>query len=150
MKYFIQSIIVVVCLFVASTFCYSQSPEVTDHDLVHVAVEDYVLGLYEVSPERIARSVDTSLTKVGYYDHNGKAHNHAPMTYQQLYNLSSSWNKKGDKINEDSPKRIEIYEVNDKTAAAKLTAEWGIDFMHLCKVDGKWKIRHIMWQSDPK
>jgi len=51
---------------------------------------------------------------------------------------------------EESPRKIEIYEVHDKTASAKLTAMWGINFMHLYKADGKWKIINIMWQSAPK
>lgn len=145
----LQLLVFVLCL-TSSSIAYSQAPEVTDHDLVHAAVEDYVLGLYEVAPERIEKSVHTSLHKIGYYEYNGEAHNHVPMTYQQLYDLSARWNKKGDQVDEDTPKEIEIYEVHDKTASAKLTAKWGIDFMHLSKVDGTWKIMNIIWQSDPQ
>lgn len=122
----------------------------TDEQLIRAAIEDYVLGLYDVEPERIANSVDTSLHKIGYYDYNGESYHHVPMTYQQLYDLSSKWNEDGSQVNDDSPKSIEIYEIHDKTASAKLTAKWGIDFMHLSKVDGKWKIMNIMWQSPPK
>ena len=125
-------------------------PGVTDHDQVYAAIEDYVLGLYEVAPERIERSVHSSLHKIGYYEYNGEAYNHVPMTYQQLYDLAAKWNKAGDQVDDNSPKEIEIYEVHDKTASAKLTAKWGIDFMHLSKVDGRWKIMNIIWQSDPK
>lgn len=138
----------VVC---TATTTFSQSTETkTDRQLVHDAVEDYVLALYNVEPERIARSVDTLLHKIGYYDYKEKSYNHVPMTYQKLYDLSARWNEKGNQANSESPQKIEIYEVHDKTASAKLTAEWGIDFMHLCKVDGKWKIMNIMWQSPPK
>ena len=122
----------------------------TDLDYVRSAIEDYVLALYDVEPARIERSVDTTLRKIGYYDYDGKAYNNIPMTYQQLYDLSARWNKKGDQVNSESPKKIEIYEIHDKTASAKLTAEWGIDFMHLYKADGRWKIMNIMWQSAPK
>jgi len=123
----------------------------TDRELVKAAVEDYVLALYDVEPERIERSVDTTLHKIGYFDYDGEAYYHFPMTYQQLFDLSSTWNKDGKKANSESPKEIEIYEVYDKTASAKLTAEWGIDFMHLSKnADGNWKILNIMWQSDPE
>lgn len=122
----------------------------TDRELVHEAIEDYVLALYDVEPERIAKSVDPSLRKIGYYDYNGESYNHAPMTYQQLYDLSASWNAKGNQVTKESPRDIEIYEVHDRTASAKLTAKWGIDFMHLSKVNGKWKIMNIIWQSEPK
>ena len=122
----------------------------SNKEQVHAAIEDYVLGLYQVAPERIKRSVDTTLHKIGYYDYNGEAYNHVPMTYQQLYDLAGTWNKSGKEANADSPQKIEIYEVHDRTASAKLTAAWGIDFMHLSKVDGRWKIMNIMWQSPPK
>ena len=112
-----------------------------DQKAVYAAIEDYVLGLYEVAPERIARSVDTSLYKIGYYEYNSKSYDNALMTYEQLYSLSARWNKNGDQVDEDTPRKIEIYQVHDKTAAAKLTAKWGIDFMHLSKnKDGKWMI----------
>ncbi len=130
---------------------YSYSFGQTDRDLVTNAVEDYVLGLYDVAPERIARSVDTSLHKIGYFDYNGEAFYHVPMSFEKLYELSKTWNKNGDQANNESPVDIEIYEVNSKTASAKLTAVWGIDYMHLSKSkNGSWKIMNIMWQSDPE
>ena len=122
----------------------------SDRDLVFAAVEDYVLGLYEVSPERIARSVDSTLHKIGYYEYGGESYDHVPMTYNELYDLAGTWNSKGDQANDESIKEIIIYDVHDKTASAKLIAKWGIDFMHLSKVDGQWKIMNIMWQSPPK
>ena len=150
MKNLSQFLFLSVCLFYINTSSYAQDPGVTDHDLVHDAIEDYVLAFYEVSPDRIARSVDTLLSKIGHFEYEGKTYNNVAMTYQQLYDFSARWNKKGDNVNADSPKQIEIYEVHDKTASAKLTAEWGIDFMHLSKVGGSWKIMNILWQSNPQ
>jgi len=148
---FIRLAFVLFCFFSMYTSSYSQNEIVkTDHQLVFDAIEDYVLALYDAEPDRVARSVDTSLHKIGYYDYDGKDYNHVPMTYQQLYDLSAKWNSNGKQANDQSPKKIDIYEVNDKTASGKLTAQWGIDFMHLSKVDGQWKIMNIMWQSKPK
>ena len=42
-----------------------------------------------------------------------------------------------------------MYDVLNQTAAAKLTAMWGVDYMHLAKYDGKWKIVNILWQETP-
>ncbi len=72
------------------------------------------------------------------------------MTYKQLEKLSVSWNKTGKRTNENSPKKIIIFDVNSKTASAKLTAEWGIDLFHLAKVNKQWKIINVIWQSQPK
>lgn len=143
--------VALICLLPVSNLSQAQTTDMkSDRELVQAAVEDYVLGLYDAEPQRIERSVDTTLRKIGYYDYKGEAVNNAPMTYKQLYDLSATWNKDGKRANSDSPKKIEIYEVHDKTASAKLTAQWGIDFMHLYKADGRWKIMNIMWQSDPK
>jgi hypothetical protein len=31
----------------------------------------------------------------------------------------------------------------------KLTADWGTDYMHLAKMDGKWMIVNELWQIPP-
>ncbi len=49
----------------------------------------------------------------------------------------------------DAPKNVEVLDVLNQTASAKLTASWGIDYMHLAKYDGKWKIVQVLWQSPP-
>ena len=123
-----------------------------DHKNVKAAIENYVEGLYQVDSTRIVKSVDTTLRKLGYwYNPKDKAYmDNLPMTYNQLVRLSARWNKDGSRVNENSPKKIEIYDIDSKTASAKLTAEWGIDYFHLGKVNGEWKIFNIIWQSMPE
>ncbi len=123
-----------------------------DRKAVTAAITDYVEGLYLVDSTRIERSVDTTLRKLGYWYNNKekKYLDNLPMTYNKLVRLAARWNSDGDQVNEDSPKKIEIYDINSKTASAKLTAAWGIDYFHLGKVDGQWKIFNVMWQSMPK
>jgi hypothetical protein len=48
-----------------------------------------------------------------------------------------------------TPREIAILDVLDKTAVAKLTAQWGVDHFQLAKIDGKWMIKHILWQAHP-
>ncbi len=119
---------------------------------VKAAILDYVEGLYTADSTRIDKSVDTKLRKVGYWFHkkNKVYVDNSEMTFEQLSNLAARWNKSGKSANESSPKDIEIYEIYDKTASARLVAEWGIDFFHLAKVNGTWKIVNVMWQSPPK
>jgi hypothetical protein len=35
----------------------------------------------------------------------------------------------------------------DQTASAKLTAQWGIDYLLLARYDGRWMITHVLWQG---
>lgn len=121
-----------------------------DREAVRQAVLDYVEGIYNVQPERIERSVSPNLAKLGFYRpptetayRPGRS-----MAFQQLVEIAKTYNKEG-KLRKDAPKDIQIYDVLDQTATVKLTAEWGIDYMHLAKMDGKWMIINVLWQSHP-
>ena len=48
-----------------------------------------------------------------------------------------------------SPKEVQLLDVLDQTAAAKVTAYWGTDYLLLAKFDGQWMITHVLWQSPP-
>ena len=121
-----------------------------DREAVRQAVLDYVEGVYNVEPHRIERSVSPNLAKLGFYRPPAEtAYRPArAMAYQQLVEIAKNYNKEG-KLRKDAPKTIEIYDVLDQTATVKLTAEWGTDFMHLAKMDGKWMIVNVLWQSHP-
>ena len=123
-----------------------------DYKLVNTAIQDYVEGLYFVDSTKIDRSVDKKMRKIGYYySKKTKTYrDNLEMTHTQLSNLAARWNKDGKNVNKNSPKEIEIFDVNSKTASAKLTAQWGIDLFHLAKVNNQWKIVNVMWQSMPK
>lgn len=123
-----------------------------DYNDVKTAITDYVEGLYFVDSTKIDKSVDLKLRKVGFWYHpEKKAYvDNLEMTHAQLSKLAATWNKNGNRANDNSLKKIEIFDVNTKTASAKLTAEWGIDLFHLAKVNDKWKIVNVIWQSQPE
>jgi hypothetical protein len=118
---------------------------------VRAAVLDYVDAIYEVEPDRIERSVSKDLVKRGYWRESpDAAYEEFPMTYEQLHQLASHWNADGHLDTSTAVKEIVVLDVLDKTASAKLVADWGVDYMHLAKVDGRWMIKNIIWQSPPR
>ena len=126
------------------------TPGEDDEKAVHEACADYLYGIYEVDPKRIERSVHPELRKIGFGRWgDAKDYERYPMTYAELHELAGTWNAAGDKVADESPCKIEVLDVLDQTATAKLTAEWGIDYIHLARFDGKWKIINVLWQSHP-
>ena len=119
-----------------------------EREAVKQAVLDYVEALYEADSSRIERSVHPDLFKLGFERGKDGAYKPYRMTYQELFDLAARWNKSG-RIPKKSRKDSVVYDVDDQTAAAKLTAMWGIDYLHLAKFDGKWKITDILWQTPP-
>lgn len=129
-----------------SVFTRTQAAQ--DREAVRQAALDYVEGVYNVQPERIQRSVHPALVKRGFYKKDAAApYAEMPMTFDQLVNLSKNWNKDGKR--NTSIKKVEVLDVLDQTAVAKVTASWGVDYMLLAKYDGAWKISQILWQSPP-
>jgi Putative lumazine-binding len=121
-----------------------------EQDAVKQAVLDYVEGVYEVSPTKIEKSIHPDLAKRGFFIKKGEAvYSPHTMTFAQLVELSKNYNKDGH-VPKDAPKDVVVYEVSDQTSSAKLTAVWGIDYLHLAKYDGKWKIINVLWQTSPK
>lgn len=121
-----------------------------DRAAVQQAAADYVDAIYLVDPTRIERSVHPDLTKRGFWRDPAKTtyEPQSTMTYAQLMSLAASWNKAGNR--DTSVKKVEVLDVLDQTAVAKITASWGIDYMQLAKYDGRWKIINIVWQAHPK
>lgn len=121
-----------------------------EKELIRRAVLDYVEGVYEVDPSKIERSIHPELAKRGFFVKRGEtAYSEAKMTFPQLVELSKNYYAKN-KPPQNAPKDIVIFDVLDQTATVKLTATWGVDYMHLAKYNGKWMIVNVLWQSLPK
>ena len=126
-----------------------QAKPAGDRAAVEQAALDYLEGIYTSDVSRIERSVHPQLTKRGFW-RDSPAVAWGPqttMTYEQLVTLTRNWNAKKDR--DISIKKVDVYEVLDQTASAKVTAMWGIDYLHLAKYDGRWKIINILWQAHP-
>ncbi|WP_405282480.1 nuclear transport factor 2 family protein [Gaopeijia maritima] len=119
-----------------------------DEEAVREAVLDYVEGVYEVAPERIDRSVHPSLHKLGFLRRPDGSWGTAPMDFEQLRALAGQWNADGH-VGDDGRKEVTVLDVLDQTASAKLVAEWGVDYFHLARVDGRWQILNVLWQTPP-
>lgn len=146
MHRFLPVLVVLAVLTAAGAPAFAQTD--ADREAVRQAVLDYVEGLYEVAPERIERSVHPDLAKVGWVYRKEAWSDPIPMTFERLVKIAGEYNKEG-RLPADAPKEIVVFEILDKTASVKLTAQWGIDYMHLVKIDGKWWIRNVLWQTHP-
>jgi hypothetical protein len=60
--------------------------------------------------------------------------------------LAESYNIKGDKFPTKPRKEVKLLDVSAKTASVKLVADTWIDYMHIVKINGEWKIINVLWQ----
>jgi hypothetical protein len=116
---------------------------------VERAVLDYVEAIEQGKPELMRRSVHTDLHKFGFFREGPEAaYQIYPMTFDELVELAATFKQDG-RVPADARHSVEILDVLDQTASVKLTAFWGVDYLHLAKYDGEWKIVQVLWQSHP-
>jgi hypothetical protein len=65
---------------------------------------------------------------------------------ENLVILAETYNVKGDKFPANPRKEVKFLDVSPLTASVKLIADEWIDYMHIVKVNGEWKIINVLWQ----
>ena len=142
-----------ICLALACGVFYGSAQGSTaEVEGVKAACYDYVNAFYNADPSLAYRSVHPTVRKTGFH-FNAELKTYSEqleMPFEQLVSLAKSWNSTGQQADENTPKEVEVFEVADKTAMAKVTAVWGIDYISLMKTEGKWMIVNVLWQSPPK
>lgn len=120
-----------------------------DSAAVRRAVLDYVEGFYEGDSTKLVRSVSRSVYKYGYA-RRADGYQGMQMPYENFMSFARGVREGRNTPPPNAPKRVELLDVLDQTAAAKLTAWWGSDYLLLAKQEGRWLITHVLWQSPPR
>src|SRR5687767_4587534 len=126
----------------------AQSAASPDQEGVRRAVLDYVEGFYEGDTTRLVRSVAPTVHKYGYSKRDAE-YVGSQMPYANFMSYANSIKEGRNRTPPDAPKEITLFDVQDQTASAKLTAWWGTDYLLLAKLNGRWMITHVLWQTAP-
>lgn len=122
-----------------------------DRDGVRRAVLDYVEGFYEGDTAKLVRSVHPEVQKYGFWiPRDSTRYSGEPMPWPEFLAFARRVRERGTPAPADAPKEILVYDVQDQTASAKLTAWWGTDYLLLAKHNDRWMVRMVLWQSPPR
>jgi ribosomal protein L16/L10AE len=115
-----------------------------DQAQIRAAALDYAEGWYTGDAARMERAVHPDLAKRiaerGKLDHTSAA---------DLVNGTRAGHGKG------TPKakqlaEVKILDVFGNAASVRLEMGGWIDYMHLAKIDGQWKIVNVLWELKPR
>jgi hypothetical protein len=147
--------LVAVCL-LATHVCLAQTPApapkpqptAADKDAVRRAAMDYLEGFYEGDTAKLVRALRPDMYKLGFWKpKDASKYDAEKMSYEQALDYARKFKANKRTTPATAPKSVTVYDVQDQTAAAKVTAWWGTDYLLLGKYDGKWMISHILWQG---
>ncbi|HJU73198.1 MAG TPA: nuclear transport factor 2 family protein [Gemmatimonadaceae bacterium] len=120
-------------------------------EAVRRAAMDYLEGFYEGDTAKLVRSVSPGVVKYGYFVKRGEsAYSGEGMPFAEFMSYAKSVKANNRQAPPTAPKEVTVYDVLDQTAAVKVVAWWGSDYLHLAKEDGRWMIKHVIWQTAPK
>ena len=129
----------------------AQAGEVDDADKAAIkqAALDYVDGFYSSSVERLDKALHPNLQKVTLrtlpggqtmLDFNGAAFNLKEYAAAGL----------GGKPVEERKIEVSILDVYDNIATVKIDSADFLDYAHVTKISGEWKIINVLWVPHPK
>jgi hypothetical protein len=95
--------------------------------------------------------VRADVYKIGFSRPRDSAHYRPQqqMTWKGFIDYANSVKARNQPAPVTAPKVVELLGVQDQTAAGKVTAWWGTDYILLGKYDGRWMATHVIWQSPP-
>lgn len=129
-------------------FLSAEYPPKNDEQAVSQVLRNYIYSIYQTDSALVDIYSKPELQKSGYYYSRKKeSWSYSSMTFAELQHTAATYNHKG-WIPDWAPEDIELFEVKDKVASAKIKAIWGFDYVLLSKTDmGRWQIDKVLWQS---
>jgi phosphohistidine phosphatase SixA len=132
----------------ASTGYASPATAMPDSAAVRRAVLDYVEGFYEGDSTRFVRSVRPDVFKYGFWrQRDSTTFQGEQMKFAEFNAYANRVRASGRKAAPGTRKDIALFDVQDHTASAKLTAAWGTDYLLLGKFGDTWMVTSVLWQS---
>ena len=136
-------LVLLLCLITKFSLAQHEKEEITR------ACLNYIEGFYEGDSTKLIRSLKPSLYKFGYWKdkNSGKYGPDGNMTYRQAIDYAKGVLEKKHFPKEGAPKKVEVMDIQNAIAAAKVTAWWGVDYVLLSKQDNKWMIEQVLWEG---
>lgn len=128
----------------------AEDPAVPDEKpKIEAALRDYIDGWYEGNAERMARALHPDLRKQGIMTlPDGKVFVNESSASAMVAFTRAGFGKK--KARPDQKNQVVILDVSGDLASAKSVSPDFIDYIHLARIDGQWKIVNVLWEPLPE
>lgn len=120
-----------------------------DYDQIEKTCNDYLDGFYLGDTIKIKQCLSESLYKIGYIK-NKEVNDYifeGQMTYQDAIKYSKHVLDRKAFVSEKAPRKVEVLDVMNFIAVAKITAWWGVDYVLLINEDNGWIIQEVLWEG---
>ena len=118
-----------------------------DEHAIERAILDYIESQHVPNADQMDQALHNELKKRTYWTRGDGAEFLLETDKNIMLEVARTYNEKGDRFPSSPRKEIHIFDIDGRTASAKLLADEWIDYLHLVKLDsGNWKIVNVLWQ----
>ena len=115
-------------------------------DIRRVALA-YIESQHNPNPKLMEQALHPRLVKRSVFKNQATQKDYVSEYFtENMIILAESYNIKKDKFPKNPRKDVKLLDISARTASVKLTADEWIDYMHIVKVNGEWKIINVLWQ----
>lgn len=120
----------------------------TDEAAIRQTALDYIEGFYEGNPERMERALHPDLAKrIVRTDERG----HSRLDQMSAMTLVAMTRTSGGRVPKDAQQKdVTILDRFENAASVKVVAGAWVDYIHMAKWNGQWRIVNVLWELKPK
>jgi hypothetical protein len=126
----------------------SRAQTAADSAAIRATALDYIDGWYAADGARMERALHPELAKRNVWsDSAGRSH---LIQMSALTLIMGTRGGGGSKI--PAPQRsdsVRILDIYGGAASVRVRAATWIDYMHMAKYNGQWRILNVLWENDP-
>jgi len=128
---------------------FSIAQNTSDKTQIEATLNYYIDGFYKGDTVALKKALRPRLYKFGYWKNKdtGKYNYYAKMNYEDAMAFVQNIKDEGRTRDENKIRKVEVLDIGNHIAVAKVTAVWGIDYMTLSKDDDKWRIEQVIWEG---
>jgi hypothetical protein len=121
-----------------------------DKEKIEKACLNYIEGFYEGDTTKLIAALKPNMYKIGFWKNKNGAYDFdGQMTYRQALDYAKNVLTKKSFAKADAPKKVEVLDIGNTIASAKVTAWWGFDYILLSKQNDIWMIEQVLWEGPP-
>lgn len=135
-------------ILIAALLLVSLKARASDADEIKAACLDYIEGYYTADGARMERALHPDLAKrIVVKDDKG----HYKLGQMSAMTLVLATRDGGGKDipRAEQQKDVTVLDIYENAASAKIVASSWIDYLHLAKWKGQWKIVNVLWELKP-
>ncbi|MBE5322009.1 nuclear transport factor 2 family protein [Pedobacter sp. MR2016-19] len=141
----LKSLLFTIALILLSNAIFSQTRQ--DSIEIRQTALDYIESQHKPNPAQMEGALHPRMVKRTFWKDKPTGKDYIQETStESMVLLAESYNKNNDKFPPSPKKEVKLLDVSERTASVKLIADQWIDYLHIVKLNGSWKIINVLWQ----